>query len=60
MKFIPLTEVYRCFCNENLNTTISLLVTKIVTQREEKSFVQQKQSLVSLAHDITHGRNTKM
>ena len=32
---------------------MSQVVTKIVTEREEKSFVQQKQNLVSLAHDIT-------
>ena len=38
-----------CFCNENLKQP----VTKIVTEREEKCFVQQKQNLVSLAHDIT-------
>ena len=35
------------------NTTISQVVTKIVTEREEKSFVQQEQNLVSLAQDIT-------
>ena len=32
---------------------MSQVVTKIVTEREEKSFAQQKQNLVSLAHDIT-------
>ena len=32
---------------------MSQVVTKIVTERQAKSFVQQKQNLVSLAHDIT-------
>ena len=40
-----------CFCYENLKYYCQ--VTKIVTEREEKSFLQQKQNLVSLADDIT-------
>ena len=34
----------RYFCNKNLERYY---------QREEKSFIQQKQNLVSLAHDVT-------
>ena len=35
------------------NTTISQVVTNILTEREEKSFVPLQQNLVSLAHDLT-------
>ena len=41
------------FVTKIQNTTISQVVTTIVIDREEKIFVQQKQNLVSLAHDIT-------